>query len=325
LEGDVRDREAWEQALEDVDYVFHLAAYQDYLPDFANFFDVNCVGTALLYELIVEREYPIRKVIVASSQAVYGEGRHDCSVHGVQYPPPRTIEQLQREAWNLTCPLCAREMEPQLTAESVVNPHTQYAISKYAQEIMALRLGRRYEIPTVALRYSITQGARQSPNNAYSGILRIFTTRLLDGLPPVIYEDGGQLRDYVSVKDVVRANLLVMEDTRADYCAFNVGSGQSTSVLKYARLLMETVGLEKEPVCQAQFRLGDTRHIVSDVREICRLGWEPRVPLPEIMRDYVDWVQKEENAGSAYLEADRVMEEKGVVRKADRQKTGKVG
>jgi dTDP-L-rhamnose 4-epimerase len=326
LRGDVRDSHAWEQALADVHYVFHLAAYQDYLLDFSRFFDVNCVGTALLYELMVERELPIHKVVVASSQAVYGEGRYRCAVHGTQRPPQRTIEQLQRGAWNLTCPQCdaqpgstvgAQEMESQLTGEEVVNPHNQYAISKYTQEMTALRLGKRYEIPTVAMRYSITQGPRQSPRNAYSGILRIFTTRLLDGLPPVIYEDGMQLRDYVSVSDVARANILVMKDPRADYRVFNVGSGQAITVLDYALLLMKTIGIEMEPVIQGQFRVGDTRHIVSDISELRRLGWEPHVPLPEVMRQYVDWVRGQRETRRFYLEAASVLQEKGVVREAD--------
>ena len=319
LKGDVRDRTAWEQALDGVDCVFHLAAYQDYLPDFSKFFDVNCVGTALLYEMIVEKQYPIRKVVVASSQAVYGEGRHGCSVHGPQYPPHRSLDQLQRGAWDLTCPLCGRAMEPELTAEEVVNPHNQYAISKYTQEITALRLGKRYGIATVAVRYSITQGPRQSPRNAYSGILRIFTTRLLNGLPPILYEDGKQLRDYVSVKDVARANLLVMEDARADYQAFNIGSGQPIAVLEYARRLMETTGLEMEPVIAGQFRLGDTRHVVSDISAIRRLGWEPVIPLPEIMKQYVDWVRDQHVDNQSLreaLHADRVMQDMGVIRQA---------
>jgi len=317
IRGDVQDRLAWERALEGVDHVFHLAAYQDYLPDFSKFFAVNCVGTALLYELIVEKRYPVHKVVVVSSQAVYGEGRYECSVHGVQYPPQRTLEQLNGAAWNLTCPFCDRVMESRITDERVVNPHNQYAISKYTQEMTALNLGRRYGIPTVALRYSITQGPRQSPYNAYSGILRIFTTRLLSGLRPIVYEDGRQLRDYVSVYDVARANLLVMQDPRADYRALNVGSGHPTAVLEYARMLMGVMGVQFEPVFGGQFRLGDTRHVVSDVSALRSLGWEPTVPLPETMRQYVDWVRERKQVSQSYLEADLVMRGKGVVRTAD--------
>lgn len=317
IRGDVQDRLAWEKALDGVDCVFHLAAYQDYLPDFSKFFAVNCVGTALLYEMIVERQYPVQKVVVASSQAVYGEGRYECSIHDAQYPPQRTLNQLKASAWDLTCPICGREMESRPTDERVVNPHNQYAISKYTQEMTALNLGRRYEIPTVALRYSITQGPRQSPYNAYSGILRIFTTRLLSGLHPIVYEDGGQLRDYVSVYDVARANLLAMQDPRADYRAFNVGSGDPTSVLDYVRMLMDVMGSDLGPVLEGQFRLGDTRHVVSDVTALRSLGWEPSVPLPEIMRQYIDWVRDRKQVGQSSLEADVIMYVKGVVRSVD--------
>lgn len=317
IRGDVQDRLAWETALEGIDCVFHLAAYQDYLPDFSKFFAVNCVGTALLYELIVEKQYPVQKVVVASSQAVYGEGRYECSVHGVQYPPQRTLDQLKAAAWNLTCPLCDHVIQSRPTDERVVNPHNQYAISKYTQEMTALNLGRRYGIPTVALRYSITQGPRQSPYNAYSGILRIFTTRLLNGLHPIVYEDGEQLRDYVSVYDVARANLLVMQDSRADYRAFNVGSGHPTSVLEYVRMLMDVIGSDLDPVLEGQFRLGDTRHVVSDVSALRGLGWEPTVSLPEIMKQYVGWARERKQGGQSSLDADVVMRVKGVVRSAD--------
>jgi dTDP-L-rhamnose 4-epimerase len=317
IRGDVQDRLAWESALDGVDFVFHLAAYQDYLPDFSRFFAVNCVSTALLYELIVEKQYPVQKIVVASSQAVYGEGHYECSVHGAQYPSQRTLEQLKRAEWNLICPHCGKAMGFKPTDESIVNPHNPYAISKYSLEMTALNLGKRYGIPTVALRYSITQGPRQSPFNAYSGILRIFTTRLLSGLRPIVYEDGMQLRDYVSVYDVARANLLAMQDGRADYRALNVGTGHPTTVLEYLHMLMEATGVQLEPVFEGQFRLGDTRHIVSDVGALRGLGWEPAVPLPEIMRQYVEWIRGRIQAGQSSLEADETMRRKGVVRTAD--------
>jgi dTDP-L-rhamnose 4-epimerase len=321
VKGDVRDRQAWLTALDGMDAVIHLAAYQDYLPDFSTFFDVNCVGTALLYELIVDNNLPVRKVVVASSQAVYGEGSYACRGHGTQYPGPRTLEQLERGQWDVTCPVCGRVMECQPTGEEKANPHNQYAISKYAQELICLRLGERYQIPTVAMRYSITQGPRQSPHNAYSGILRIFTTRLLAGRSPEIYEDGGQLRDYVSVSDVAQANLLVLHDARADYRAFNVGSGQAMTVLDYAQLLMKTLGVDKQVIAHGQFRLGDTRHIVSDISQIRRLGWEPQDSLPDIMRRYAEWMRSQPGVDDASLGADRIMRDKGVVRQAQMQAT----
>lgn len=316
IRGDVRDRAAWEKALEEVDIVFHLAAYQDYLPDFSKFFHVNSVATALLYELIIEKKYPVQKVIIASSQATYGEGKYECPEHGVQYPGPRSLEQLMKGEWEPQCPTCGEQMKPLLTDESVVNPHNQYALSKYTQEMIALSLGKCYSIPTVCLRYSITQGARQSFHNAYSGILRIFTMRLLNDKLPIVYEDGQQLRDYVYVGDVAKANLLVLQDDRADYQVFNVGGPKATSVLGYAHLLAEKLDKDIEPLIPGEFRFGDTRHIVSDILKLQALGWEPATPLEQIADEYIAWAQDQPDLKDYYEAAERVMKAKGTIRKA---------
>ena len=327
IHGDVRDRAAWEQALEGVDAVFHLAAYQDYLPDFSTFFHTNTVSTALLYELIVEKRLPVRKVVVASSQAVYGEGKYYCThceqpithhvsrITNYQYPPLRDDGQLRRGDWDVKCPQCGAPMDPQWTDEAVVNPHNQYAISKHTQEMVALNLGRRYGIPTVCMRYSIVQGARQSFRNAYSGVLRIFAQRLLNGKPPVCYEDGQQLRDYVSVHDVAWANLLVLEDERADFQVFNVGGDRQVTVLDYARLITERAGVDIEPEVPGLYRFGDTRHVFSDVSKLKALGWEPEVPLKAIVDEYIAWAQEQPGFTDYYTEAEARMEALGTIRR----------
>lgn len=316
IRGDVRDKGSWDRALGGVDFVFHLAAYQDYLPDFSKFFHVNSVGTALLYEVIVEKKYPVQKVIVGSSQATYGEGKYQCPEHSVQYPGPRSLEQLTKGEWDLKCPICGEEMKPLPTDEAVLHPHNQYAMSKYTQEMIALNLGRRYGIPTVCLRYSITQGPRQSFRNAYSGILRIFTMRLLNDKPPIVYEDGQQLRDYVYVGDVAKANLLVLEDGRADHQVFNVGGARATIVLEYAHLLAESLGKDIEPVNPGQFRFGDTRHIVSDISKLRALGWEPVTPLEQIVEEYIGWAQGQPDMRDYYVEAEKAMKRMGTIRMA---------
>lgn len=314
--GDVRNRSDMEKALCGVRAVFHLAAYQDYLPDFSRFAFVNDGGTALLYEIIVGDHLPVEKVILGSSQAVYGEGKYECREHGTQYPPPRPLEQLERTDWEIKCPLCSKDMSPVPTDESRVHPANQYGVSKYSQELYALTLGRRYGIPTVALRYSITQGPRQSFHNAYSGILRSFTIRLLNNLPPVIYEDGRQLRDYVYVGDVVRANLLALETDAANYQAFNVGGSGATSVLEYARLLVKLTGMRVEPEIPGEFRFGDTRHSISDISKLRGLGWEPLTPLEDIAQDYIAWAKVEPEVQDYYAQAARVLKEKSVIRAA---------
>lgn len=315
--GDVRDRAALRRALEGVELVVHLAAYQDYLTDFSRFFDVNATGTALLYELIVNERLPVRKVVVASSQAVYGEGKYRCPQDGVQYPPLRPESQLRAGQWEVRCPVCGRPLQLCLTDEAVVNPHNQYAMSKHAQEMIALNLGRRYGIPTVALRYSITQGPRQSFRNAYSGICRIFVTRMLAGRAPIAYEDGRQLRDYVYVGDVARANLLALEDPRADYQAFNVGGGQAVSVLEYAALVAEVLGVDIPVQVPGEYRFGDTRHIVSDISKLRALGWQPQTPLRQIIAAYAEWASRQPDLRQDYYErAEQVMKQLGAVRQA---------
>lgn len=317
LRGDVRDRQAMRQALEGVDVVFHLAAYQDYLTDFSKFFDVNATGTALLYELIVDERLPVRKVVVASSQATYGEGKYECSQHGAQYPPLRPESQLRQRQWEARCPLCGGPLRLLLSDEAVVQPHNQYAMSKYTQEMIALNLGRRYGIPSVAMRYSITQGQRQSFRNAYSGICRIFVTRMLAGQQPVAYEDGQQLRDYVYVGDVARANLLVLEDARADYQAFNVGGGRAVSVLEYAALVADVLGVDIKATVPGEYRFGDTRHIVSDISKLRSLGWEPQTPLRQIIAEYVAWARQQPGLQDYYGQAEQVMKRLGAVRSAN--------
>ncbi len=331
MQGDVRDRAAWIRALNGVEAVFHFAAYQDYMPDFSTFFHTNSVGTALLYEVVVERHLPVRKVVVASSQAVYGEGKYECKAcagtedankatpsrghsRAICYPPPRADAQLQRGDWEARCPRCGTVSEPVSTDEENVNPHNQYALSKYTQEMISLNLGRRYGIPTVCLRYSIVQGPRQSFRNAYSGVLRIFTQRLLKGKPPVCYEDGRQLRDYVSVHDVARANLIVYESDLADYQVFNVGGSRRISVLEYAHLIATRAGVAIEATIPGIYRYGDTRHIFCDVSKLRRLGWRPEVPIEAIVDEYIAWASSQPGFDDYSTQAEAQMAAVGVIR-----------
>jgi dTDP-L-rhamnose 4-epimerase len=314
IRGSVTDRDALLAALRGVDAVFHLAAYQDYLPDFSHFFATNSVGTALLYELIVNERLSVRKVVMASSQAVYGEGRYACPEHGAQYPDQRAPEQLEKGDWAVKCPECGRAMDPEWTDEAQVNPHSSYGISKRDQEEIAVKLGRRYGIPSVAMRYSIVQGPRQSFRNAYSGALRSFAVRVLSGQPPVMYEDGRQLRDYVSIHDVVRANLLVFEDERADYRVFNVGGDRRVRVRELADLVVAAAGADVEPAASGLYRVGDTRHIFSDVSALRELGWEPRVGQEEVVREYVEWAAAQPDLRDTFAEAEQKMRAAGVVR-----------
>lgn len=313
--GDVRSRADWERALEGVDAVYHLAAYQDYLPDFSKFFHVNAVSTALLYEVVVEKRLPIQKIIVAASQAVYGEGKYRRADGTLVYPGQRSAEQLARHEWELRDPDTGEVLKPEVTDEAIVRPHNSYAMSKYTQEQIALNLGRRYHLPSVAMRYSIVQGPRQSFRNAYSGALRIFAMQVLAGQRPLIYEDGLQLRDYVYVGDVARANLLVLEDARADYQAFNVGAGRAWTVIEFARLMAAAAGRpDLEPYLPGEYRFGDTRHIVSDITRLRALGWEPQGHPAQSAREYLEWATRQPDFGNYTDAARQHMKQVGAVR-----------
>jgi dTDP-L-rhamnose 4-epimerase len=313
IHGDVTDGNILLRALDGIDIVSHQAAYQDYMPDFSRFLAVNAVGTALLYELIVAHRFPVKKIIVASSQAVYGEGQYCCAEHGEFQPPPRSSQQLQRGEWEIACPLCRQPASAQPLEERLMNAYNQYAVSKLAQEKTALGLGWLHGIPTVALRYSITQGKRQSLYNHYSGVCRIFCTRALRQLPLTIYEDGRQTRDFVHIDDVVDANMLALERDEANGEAFNVGSGSVTTILEYARCVLDRIPSAAGFEVSGEYRRGDNRHSVSRVEKLQRLGWKPKRGLEQILDDFVEWVESSGGPPSHLPDAAADMRAAGVL------------
>ena len=290
IHGDVTDRAVLREALRGVDVVSHQAAHQDYMPDFSSFFHVNAVGTALIYELIVQTKLKVKKIIIGSSQAVYGEGQFRCPEHGLFQPAPRSRQQLEKRRWEVECPVCQKPSEACCLEEQYTNPYNQYAVSKLAEERAALGLGWLHGIPTVALRYSITQGPRQSLFNHYSGVCRIFCSRAIRSLPLLVYEDGRQTRDFVHVQDVVDANMLVLERDEADFQAFNVGSGIATSVLEYAEAVRAKLNSTVPIEIPCEYRRGDNRHSVSSFEKLRLLGWSPKRALSTILDDFLAWV-----------------------------------
>jgi dTDP-L-rhamnose 4-epimerase len=315
-EGDVRRKEDLENALQGVDWVFHQAADGGFTNAISHYFTNNSLPTALLYEMIRDR-YPVQKVITASSQAVYGEGKYFCQTHGSFFPEPRTIVQLKTGKWEMPCPICQLSSDGIPIDESHVNPLTPYALSKYMNEILALNLGKLYGIPTVALRYSLTYGPRQSIFNPYTGITSIFSTRLLSGKPPVIYEDGLQTRDFIFVEDVARANLHVAENDQANFRAFNVGTGLATTVLDFVALLAEQYGLservELQPLLRGEFRPGDFRHLVADASQLYSLGWKAQTTLKEGLRRYAAWIEQFSSISEYFSEAEQLLRQTRVI------------
>ena len=321
IEGDVADKATLTKALEGMDAVYHFAAYQDYLPEFSNYFRVNTQSTALLYEILLETKQPIERVIVAASQAVMGEGRHSCSAcfkktGQYYYPSIRSEEQLQKRQWDHLCPECNTVLQWQASDESVICPYNPYGLSKEAQEKIALSLGSRYHIPTVVLRYSVVQGPRQSFYNAYSGAMRIFALSLFLQKTPIIYEDGNQIRDYLHIQDAVLANTLVLTHPSAVGKTFNVGGNVPWTVNYFYAAMQKIVGRTIEPFRNELYRFGDTRHIFSNTSALQQLGWSPRHTVEDSIRAYWAYLEEQENIDDILEYANARMKQLDVVRKA---------
>lgn len=318
--GDVRDKTAWEKALKDIQVVYHFAAYQDYLPDFSTFFHVNTVGTALLYEIAVEQKIDLSKVIVASSQFVQGEGLYVCPSCAQKIGPSmRNESQLKTGIWEHICSHCNQPMDWQWTPETYTSPPNAYAMAKYSQEIQAINFGRRYQIPSVVLRYSIVQGPRQSFYNAYSGACRIFSLNYFFDKAPTLYEDGLQNRDFVNIHDVVHANIKALEDDRMNYTVFNVGGGHSYTVNEFAEIVRDEVQKRKnktlpKPDVPGLYRFGDTRNACSDISKIKALGWEPLHSPVDSVKEYIAWLYEQDNVEDILEYAMKTMKSMDVVR-----------
>ena len=315
VRGDVRSKKDIEKALHGVSYVYHLAAHQDQLPNFSTFFDVNTVSTALLYECIVAKQLAVQKIILSSSQFVYGDGVYHCTKNGghVVFPELRDFEILRKGEWEIICPLHHKEMRYTSFRENQeLTPTNSYGLSKVALEQCALRLGKTYHIPTVILRYSIVQGPRQSPRNIYSGALRIFVTQALLGEPITVYEDGYQRRDFVNVYDVAEANFLVLHDERANFKTFNVGGGKGYRVIDFAKMVQKIIHTASS-IKKSGFRRTDTRYAISDIRALKRLGWKPRYAPEFSIQEYCAWIKNEGLQGELKRGTEKRLRGAGVV------------
>lgn len=299
IRGDIRSINDLTVALKDIDILFHEAArvgVGQSMYQVGKYVDVNANGTANLLDYIVNRENSVKKLIVASSMSIYGEGAYRCEDHDIVFPPQRPEGQTKNGFWDLFCPVCGRKVDPIPTPESKpLQPTSIYAITKKVQEEMCLAIGRAYGIPTVALRYFNTYGPRQSLSNPYTGVCAIFSSRLLNKSPPVVFEDGCQLRDFVSVYDIVQANILAMEKSNADYKVFNVGSGSPRSVASIARTLSSLLKKPIEPAIVGKYRTGDIRHCYADITTITStLGFVPKITFQYGMADLVQWSMLEQ-------------------------------
>jgi dTDP-L-rhamnose 4-epimerase len=320
--GDVRDKEALRQAMKDVDVVFHHAAAVGSgisMIDIGRFVEVNSLGTANVLELAIENQQRIKKLIVASSMTVMGEGTYECGQHGVYYPFLRPVEQLARSEWEVRCPHCGEPSKPLAMKEDrPLLPLTIYGLTKMDEELETMLVGGFYKMPVVAFRYFSVYGPRQSLTNPYTGVIARFGTRVITGKAPLIYEDGSQLKDVIHVRDVVRANLLAMERIEANYHVFNLGNGEGLSVFRIGQLISEKLGSRLQPILTGQYRRGDARHGWADISKACRLlTWQPSLSAEDGFADLCLWLkalpeEQLEQAIKAYEDAERESETRAV-------------
>ena len=318
IQGDMRNREAITAALNGIDVVFHQAAYGGYMPEIAKYVHVNSLGTAQMLEVIREENLPIKKIVVASSQAVYSEGAGECPKHGLVFPNVRQIEQLGRGDWQVHCPICGAITKSVPTPENApVGGETVYGLTKVDQERLVLLWGKQIGIPTVALRYSCTYGPRQSIFNPYTGVIAIFCTRLLNNLPPVLYEDGEQTRDFSFVEDIARANLLAAETHKLDGLPVNIGSACGTPIREIAERLSDILKIKIAPEINGEFRPGEMRHLISDTGLIRQAGYSPSVDLEEGIIKYLDWIRSQGAVQDYFSSAEVVLRQKRILQSVE--------
>lgn len=313
--GDVCDREAFKKVLIDCDVVFHEAAavgVGQSMYKIAHYIHTNDLGTANLLDILVNEKNKVKKLIVASSMSIYGEGSYACPKCSEIIPKLRNENQLKAGDWHMHCPICSEIAKPIPTREDkLLNSTSVYAFSKRHQEELCLLIGSTYKIPTVALRYFNIYGPRQALSNPYTGVCAIFSARIKNNHRPIVYEDGLQTRDFIHVKDIVAANILAMDDSRADYKAFNVGSGKPVAILEIAKTLTRLHAKKIEPEVVNKYRKGDIRHCFADISAIRKLGFNPRISFDDGMRDLVQW-SKEVSAQDNIDRANKELEKRGL-------------
>jgi dTDP-L-rhamnose 4-epimerase len=290
---DIRNPEAVRKALRGVDAVVHFVAVVGVgqsMYELAHYTSVNNYGTAVLLEALIER--PVERLMVASSMSIYGEGLYRGPDGAVHSHVERSLDQLKRSEWELRGP-AGEPLEPVATPEwKTPSLESLYALSKYDQERMCLMIGRAYGIPTVAMRFFNAYGPNQALSNPYTGVLAIFASRLLNNKAPTIFEDGRQLRDFVSVYDVARACRLALETPEAGGHVFNVGSGEQCRVSEVARKIAHVLGKRIEPEIAGKYRVGDIRHCFPDISLAERvLGYKPAVALEDGLVDLAAWLE----------------------------------
>lgn len=314
--ADIRDRDRLKGALKDIEIVFHLASQVGVgqsMYQIEKYVSHNTFGTAVLLDLIVNTKNKVKKIIVASSMSIYGEGAYKCKKCGVVYPYLREQKQLKRGDWQMRCLQCGRTIKSLATNEGKpLFPTSIYATTKRSQEEMCLEVGTAYKIPTVALRFFNVYGPRQSLNNPYTGVAAIFLSRVKNNKAPLIFEDGRQSRDFIYISDIVEANILGMNKKEADYNFFNVGTGNPHTILDIAKTIISLSKKDLKPKILNKFRAGDIRHCYADIAKISKkLGFVPKVSFEKGMGKLIKWSQ-DQRARDLTYKAQQALKKRGL-------------
>lgn len=317
IKGDVNSRKDWEKALQDIDYVIHLAAETgtgQSMYDIKKYVDTNIGGTALLLDILTNTKHKVKRVVVAESRAIYGEGKYHCSKCGDVYPLERKDHDMARGDFDCKCSKCGGEVELVATTEdSVIHPSSVYGICKQVQGQLVHLVCKSIGVESVSFRYQNVYGPGQSLSNPYTGILSIFSTRIKNGNGLNIFEDGKETRDFVYIDDVVDATILGMEIPEAEGHVFNIGTGVATDVLAVANTLCEKYGIRVPITVSGNYRLGDIRHNYADITSARKiLGFNPKWNFSDGIEQFTNWVNKQEVQEDNYEASIEVMKKKGL-------------
>lgn len=317
IHGDVVDRRTLTDAIVGQDAIIHLAAETgtgQSMYDIEKYVKVNVGGTGLLLDVIANTKHSVKKLIVASSRAIYGEGKYECETHGIVYPSARNAKDMENSDFECKCDICNRPLQMLPTAEdSKIHPSSVYGITKHAQEQLCMVAGQSLGISTVALRYQNVYGPGQSLSNPYTGILSIFSTIINNGNCINIFEDGNESRDFIHVSDVVDATILSLENEEANNQVFNVGTGISTNVSLVASKLMELYRTEVSCNITGNFRVGDIRHNIADISKINEmLGFKPKWSFDIGLKSFTDWVVEQDMKPDLFQDSILELKEKGL-------------
>ena len=317
IRGDITNYEEIKKAIEDVEIIFHQAAMVGVgqsMYQISKYTKTNILGTANILDILADSKHNVKKLIVAASMSSYGEGSYKCEECGVVTPKLRPEEQLKNKGWEPKCPTCGKTLKPIPTPETKYQDcNSIYAQNKKDQEEMCHIIGRAYGIPTVALRYFNVYGPRQSLSNPYTGVAAIFMSRIKNNNQPITYEDGLQKRDFISIHDIVKANILAMEKSSANYESFNVGTGSPKTIKSIAETLAKLYGKDIKPKITNEFRKGDVRHCFPNITKIkSKLGFEPKVSFEEGMKELIEWARGAESVDK-FEEASQELKNKGLI------------